>query len=193
MIRVGQNTGLRLGDVALLVFRDIDRSTRFIRPAVKKVRLFEPKPISPALMRYFEGLTWPQDLDTPLFPHAYRVWMEDQKANRLCQEFKRLAIKAGVRSAKTKVRGVPRVGASKYLPITFQCLRHTATTGLKKGKVSEAVARAIIGHRSISISDVYTHLGEDVMLQAVQDYPDAFPAAADESDPHPQLFIFGPP
>ena len=42
---------------------------------------------------------------------------------------------------------------------------------LKKAKVSEAIARKVGGHRSVAVSDVYTHLGEDVMLDAVQSVP----------------------
>jgi hypothetical protein len=42
---------------------------------------------------------------------------------------------------------------------------------MKKTNVAEAIARRIAGHKSIVISDIYTHLGEKVMLDAVQAIP----------------------
>jgi integrase len=88
------------------------------------------------------------------------------------QSFVDMLVKAGVRAPKAKVRGVRREGAEKYLPLSFHCLRHNHTTMLKRANIPEAIARRIAGHLSIAISDVYTHLGEDVMRAAVANLPE---------------------
>ena len=51
--------------------------------------------------------------------------------------------------------------------VTFQSLRHTATSLLKNAGVSEAVARDIIGHESAAISRHYTHIDEGSKRKAL--------------------------
>ena len=53
MIMVAIYTGLRLGDICRLVFRDLDLATHFIRASVKKTRDFQPKPVPPPLALLF--------------------------------------------------------------------------------------------------------------------------------------------
>ena len=65
-----------------------------------------------------------------------------------------------------------REGAEKYVPLTFHCLRHNHTRMLKSANIPEAIARRIAGHLSVAISDVYTHLGEEVTLAAVENLPE---------------------
>jgi hypothetical protein len=43
---------------------------------------------------------------------------------------------------------------------------------LKSANIPEAIARRIAGHLSVAISDVYTHLGEEVTLAAVENLPE---------------------
>ncbi len=171
MILLALYTGLRLRDVSLLVYRDIELPSKFIRANVKKTKLFEPKPIPPPLLIYFKALTWPTDLDQPLFPRAYALVVEGE-LSVLSRKFVGLVEDAGVRDRGIKVRSRVREGADKFLPLSFHCLRHNHTSMLKKGNVSEAIARAIAGHLSIAVSDVYTHLGEDVTLAAVAELPE---------------------
>jgi integrase len=179
MMMVGLYTGLRLGDISRLVFRDIDLATKHIRAAVRKGKRFESKPIPNALLRYFQSRKWPTDLDQPLFPRAY-VWATTgcRSIGRISAAFIELLISAGVRTADQRQGHQQRQGAEKYAPLSFHCLRHNFTTMLKKSKVSEAVARGIGGHRSVAVSDVYTHLGEDVMLNAVQSVPNVIDVSA---------------
>lgn len=172
MMMVGLFTGLRLGDVSRLVFRDIDLVTKHIRAAVKKGKRFEDKPIPNPLLRFFRSLKWPTDLDQPLFPRAYKLATTGCRAIwRISDSFVKLLIFAGIRTTEQRQGQQHRQGAEKYAPLCFHCLRHNFTTMLKKAKVSEAIARKVGGHRSVAVSDVYTHLGEDVMLDAVQSVP----------------------
>ena len=167
MLVCGSATGLRIGDESLLVVGDIDFETGFLRPWARKSDEFEPKPLPDWLLaewkKRFEG----KDPKEPLFPRAYGWMFIKGKVNssRVSSEFVELLIRAGVRQ-RGKVRGVERIGANKYLPLSFQCLRHTYTTILKISNVSEAVARELVGHKSIVISDTYTHIDETVLKNA---------------------------
>lgn len=171
MIMFALYTGLRLGDVSRLVYRDIDFQTNFIRANIKKTKAFEPKPIPPPLMHLCKALKPPDNLDQPLFPRAYGLAMAN-RISQLSNMFVKLLIKAGVRAPNVRVRGCVREGGEKYIPLSFHCLRHNHTSMLKRGKIPEAVARKIAGHLSVAISDVYTSLGEDVTLAAVKDLPE---------------------
>jgi integrase len=178
MILCGSATGMRIGDVSLCVVGDIDFATGFLRPMARKVRLIEAKPVPTWLLnrwkKKFEGLP----ATTPLFPRAYQSMFIKARdgsgkvrvnSTVVVAQFKELLVRAGHRVADEKVRGVERVGANKYLPLTFGCLRHTYTTLLKISCVSEAVARAIIGHRSQAISEIYTHIDEAAAKAAVEE------------------------
>ena len=59
-------------------------------------------------------------------------------------------------------------------PLSFHCLRHTATSMLKDAGVGEAVARDIIGHESKAIRLNYTHIAEDAKRNAVNTLPDIY-------------------
>jgi integrase len=58
--------------------------------------------------------------------------------------------------------------------ISFQSLRHTATTLLKSAGVSDAVAREFIGHDSPTVSQQYTHIPTDTLRQAANKLMDIF-------------------
>lgn len=176
MITVGACTGMRIGDVSTLVCGDIDFDTGFIRPLVKKVRQFEPKPIPDAYLKRFRERCADKAADAPLFPRAYG-WVMSCKSgstSRVSGEFVKLLIRAGVRKAGEKVRGVVRIGARKFLPLSFHCLRHTYTTLLKLVCASEAIARELTGHRSQLVSHIYTHIDAATLKNAVKDMPDLF-------------------
>jgi integrase len=179
MIMVALYTGLRIGDVSRLVYRDVDFFTSHIRASEKKTGAFEPKPMPRVLIRYLQTLTWPTNLDTPMFPRAYK-WATTgcRQAGRASHAFLGLLIRAGLRTSGKGDHVAKREGANKYAPLSFHCLRHNFTTMLKMAGVPEAVARKIVGHRSVAVSDLYTHLGEDVMLNAVQLVPNIIDASA---------------
>jgi integrase len=172
MVVTGSATGMRIGDVALSVVGDFDSRTGFLRPMNRKADLIEAKPLPSWLVEHWKAKFQGRPPDEPLFPRAYKwMWINGRLASsRVAMEFKALLIRAGVRQPG-KVRGVERVGANKYLPLTFHCLRHTYTTLLKIACASEAMAREIVGHKSASVSQIYTHIDEKTTKAAVEDLP----------------------
>ncbi|GAA3659028.1 tyrosine-type recombinase/integrase [Asaccharospora irregularis] len=60
-------------------------------------------------------------------------------------------------------------------PITFHTLRHTYATRLFEAGVSPKTVQALMGHSDISMTmDIYTHVMEDVKINAVEQLNDIF-------------------
>lgn len=85
------------------------------------------------------------------------------------------AVPASIRSAAAR----PLPPLSDSLPgrqrqrsrLSFHCLRHTATSLLKSGGASAAVAMDLIGHKSAAVSALYTHTGATERRAAVDSLP----------------------
>jgi site-specific recombinase XerD len=60
-------------------------------------------------------------------------------------------------------------------PIKFHALRHTYATRLFEAGVSPKTVQVLMGHSDISITmDIYTHVMEDVKIDAVEQLNDIF-------------------
>jgi integrase len=55
--------------------------------------------------------------------------------------------------------------------VSFHCLRHTANTLMKKAGVPEAVVRDIVGHDTMEISRLYTHIDGSAKRDGVNRLP----------------------
>ena len=64
------------------------------------------------------------------------------------------------------------IGLRALSEISFHAIRHTATSLLKNGGTSDAVAMDIIGHESTAISAHYTHIDAAAKRRAVDTLPD---------------------
>jgi integrase len=73
------------------------------------------------------------------------------------------------RKSRTKQGRASRLTAE----LCFHSLRHTATSALKSAGVSDAIARAIVGHESAAVSRAYTHLDMETMRKALEKMPGA--------------------
>jgi len=56
--------------------------------------------------------------------------------------------------------------------VSFQSLRHTAETLLKKAGIPAAVVMDMIGHDSVQIIEHYTHGGSEALGKAADSLPD---------------------
>ena len=174
MIVVGASTGLRIGDVSLMIRADVDLATGSILVKARKPGELEKKPIPPAYLDRFRQYCTNKQPHDPLFPRAYKWFMERGNSTQVTIEFRHLLERCGLRVKGQKVRGVKRIGANKYLPLTFHCLRHNYITMLQILGACQAVAGALGGPKSAAVLTVYTHISEAHLINAVKDYPDYF-------------------
>jgi len=65
-----------------------------------------------------------------------------------------------------------RSGRRESGGLGFHCLRHTATTLLKRAGASDVVAREIIGHDTAAVSRTYSHIDTATLRNAIDTMPD---------------------
>ena len=71
-----------------------------------------------------------------------------------------------------KASGKGRNAARTSNGLGFHCLRHTATTLLKRAGVSDVVAREIVGHETAAVSRTYSHIDAGTLRAAIDRLPD---------------------
>jgi integrase len=171
MILAGLYTGMRLGDACALSWDNIDLQSREIQLQTEKTGRKMVIPIAEPFYRHLIKIAG--DDTGPLFP---RAWASRQRAiptGTLSNQFRALLERAGIvervphrklkhgRDAKRDVGG-----------LGFHCLRHTATTLLKRAGASDVVAREIIGHETAAVSRAYSHIDIGTLRTAIDRLPD---------------------
>ena len=175
MILMGLYTGQRIGDVAKLCWNNIDLQREELRLVSQKTSRNMIIPLAAPLLKWLVGNANQDDPAAPVFPEAYEIQERHGRAAYLSGQFYDILVAAGLadkRTHKPKAEGKGREAERKTSPLSFHCLRHTATSLLKNAGVSEAVAMDIIGHDSKLISQNYTHIEESTKRKALSKLPD---------------------
>ena len=82
-------------------------------------------------------------------------------------------VKAGVASPRT--RGSSRKSKTdrrQVSEVSFHCLRHSYVTTLAKLGQSQQIVKALAGHSSDEVNDLYTHLPIEALTPAIALLPD---------------------
>jgi integrase len=172
MTLCGAYTGMRLGDVSLLKWENVDLAARELQFKTEKTGRVMVIPIAEPFYRHLLEIAG-DDPRAPLFSRAYEARQRDIPTSALSNQFYRVMEQAGVvpkRSHKKKKHG--RDGARTTGGLGFHCLRHTATTLLKRAGVSDVIAREIVGHESAAISRIYSHIDIATLRTAINRMPD---------------------
>ena len=117
-------------------------------------------PLSDALRTHIEAMPAGDDPRQPIHPRAWEAQKRYGRIGTLSYQFGELLADAGLMArrnhwAKRDGAGPGRRAVSE---VSFHCLRHTANTLMKKAGVPEAVVRDIVGHDTVEISRLYTHI-----------------------------------
>jgi len=175
IILTGLYTGQRLGDICRLIWRSVDLKKAELAISTEKTGRRVILPIAKPLLSHYLNLPSTDDPTKPLFPRAFTTATVQGRTGSLSNQFFDLLVSAGLatkRTHKAAEDGEGRSGKRQTNPLSFHCIRHTATSLLKNAGVSEAVAMDIIGHESRSISDNYTHIEESAKRAALDALPD---------------------
>jgi integrase len=179
MILFGLYTGQRLGDVARLTWANLDLQQHELHLVTSKTGRRQIIPLATPLFRYLLGLPSSDNPDAPLFAHCSSSAQSHTTIGTLSNQFYGVLVAAGLApqkshkaikgdDGKSKGRSVKR----EQNPLSFHCLRHTATSLLKNAGVSESVAMEFVGHDSTSISRNYTHIDTATLKNAASKLPD---------------------
>jgi integrase len=174
MTLCGLYHGLRLGDVATLCLPNVVLEERELRFKTGKTGREMVIPIAEPFYRYLLEIAG-DDPRGPLFPKAFCMRQRKIPTSALSTQFYRLMTEAGVvekRTHKAKKGGPGRRGRRQSGGLGFHCLRHTATTLLKRAGASDVVAREIIGHETAAVSRTYSHIDTATLRTAIDKMPD---------------------
>jgi len=175
MLMFGLYTGQRMADLRALRWSQVgERSIAFVQAKTQRPVIV---PIAPPLAAHLATL----DRST-VFVHPALSGLTTSAASA---QFVDILHAAGLRAHKSshRSRGVGRSASRALDPLSFHSLRHTAVTLLKEAGVPAAVVMEIVGHSSVAVSRLYTHIGEDVLAGAL----DKMPAISQLPPPIPPL------
>lgn len=158
IIQVAVCTGLRRGQLVALRWSDVDLEQRFL--TVRNREGFTTKsgdehrvPLRSSALETLRRRNREREnkLDGPVFTDRRRLPI---KPGRITTRFKDF-----VRKAKLKQRE----------ELHFHSLRHTCGAWLASAGVPLRVIQEILGHSTIDVTEIYSHLQPDVMGQAMED------------------------
>ena len=173
IILCGLYTGLRISDIALLTWENLDLVNAVLTLEAQKTQRSMDIPIAARLKQYFNELPAGDDPVAPLFPEVYARRVGNKTSGPTSAQFRKIMVKAGLVEPKNhQGTGKGRGAKREVSKLSFHCLRHTATSMLKNAGVSDAVARDIIGHDSEAISRQYTHIDMAAKRKAIESLPD---------------------
>jgi integrase len=176
MVVAGFFTGLRLGDLVTMPIGAFDFKARTINVVTRKTGEQMRIPIAPPLYRLLAELGRQRKGATPtdLFWPKYAERYERTGSGWFSQRFYDLIlVKAGV----AKVRPHRGTGKTKdrrrhVNEVSFHCLRHSYVSTLAALGQSQQIVKALSGHSSDEINDLYTKLPAEVLKPAIALLPD---------------------
>jgi integrase len=173
MILFGLYSGQRLGDVATLRWNNIDLARNELRLSTRKTGKTMILPLAAPLRKHIKSLRFADDPSAAIHPKAFDLVERQHKTGNLSNQFADLLAAAGLREKKNhKSTGKGRGSRRIVEPLSFHSLRRTATTILHEAGVPAAVARALIGHDSEAIHELYVSVGREALQKAAAALPE---------------------
>jgi integrase len=130
-------------------------------------------PLAAPLRKHIKSLRLKDDPSAPIHPKAFDLVERQHKTGNLSNQFADLLAAAGLREKKNhKSIGKGRGSRRQVEPLSFHSLRRTATTILHEAGVPPAVARALIGHDSEEVHELYVSVGHEALRKAAAALPE---------------------
>ena len=164
LLVAGLYTGLRLGDMATLDWKEVDLKRQIIRKLTSKTGVVVTIPILPPLRRYLEVLP---ERSGPVFPELHAKYTG---GHRISHGFKRLLKQLGIESQRD-------MGDGKRARSThdIHSLRHTFVWLAADAGVPLPVVQSVVGHLSQEMTQHYAnHATEAAKLLHLGRLPDLF-------------------
>ncbi len=175
MILGGFFTGLRLGDLVTLRWGNVDFAVNALRVQTRKTATAVYLPLRRPLRVILEEMAEKRG-STPataaLWPTQAAEY-EAHGASWFSQTFTDILATCGLATKRENKQGTGKGrSAKREQGLSFHCLRHSFVSTLAVVDGSKATAKALAGHSSDMVSDVYTHLPPEVLASAIEKLPD---------------------
>jgi integrase len=147
-VQIASETGLRLGDIALLEWKSFEKAGRLVKHTSKTTQRVDV-PISDEVIALITKI--PASHDRYIFPHQAEVQRDVKRRSLMSVQFGRLCKSVGIEGK------------------SFHCIRHTVATDKLKASNKEELARrlaeslslkeiaALLGHSNTKTTKRYTH------------------------------------
>lgn len=176
----GLYTGLRLGNVTTLRWRDVDLKKQIVKVVDIKSpgdRKLEIPIVSPFLLNLLGELRRKSPKATPesfLFPEYAAIYNADDAAP-LSSAFRDILVAAGLSEKYQRTnQGAGRSCRRAVSPLSYHSLRHNFVTMLKERGASQMVARELVGHNSDAVNQLYTHTSPEIVRKSLKRLPEVF-------------------
>jgi integrase len=168
MIRLGLYSGGRLGDITLLRWSSVDFERGELRFTARKTGKAACIPIVGPLRDHLLSIPCGDDPHGYIHPRSAEIWERRRNCATLSQQFGELLELAGLRPVRTNEPGSRRCRPNA---LSFHSLRHTAVSLLKDAGIPQATVMELVGHSSVEISALYTHVGRESLERAAASLP----------------------
>jgi site-specific recombinase XerD len=167
MILLGYFVGPRISVCAKMKWEHFDTNSDWIKYTPNKVRRGAKVvdiscPMHSDVKKYILSLPKPDETNTPLFP---TLSLKSTGGNSgLSEVFLDLMVKAGIEIPK----GREKEGTGRQFRLLgFHSLRHSFNSNLANAGVSQELRKKMVGHKSDTINDIYTHLQKEEFTKAM--------------------------
>ncbi|MDR3455894.1 MAG: tyrosine-type recombinase/integrase [Verrucomicrobiae bacterium] len=175
-VLAGFTTGLRLGDLVTMPLGAVDWRQRCLRLTVRKTDKAILIPLAPALLKMLKSIFDARPGANPseaFWPdHAARY--EKSGPGWFSQRFYDLVlVKAGLAATRPHRKGSKKKSERRAVhEFSFHSLRHSCVTTHAANRQNQQLVKALAGHSSDEVNDLYTTLPQDVLAKAVAQLPD---------------------
>lgn len=172
----GFTTGLRLGDLVTMPIGAVDWKERCVRLNVRKTDKTILIPLHPPFFKMLLSLkarrkdAAPSDAFWP--KHAARY--EKLGSGWFSQRFYDLLLVPAGLAKRRPHHGTGKTKRDKRRvnEVSFHCLRHSCVSTHAANRENQQLVKALVGHSSDEVNDLYTTLPLDVLQSAVKALPD---------------------
>ncbi len=175
MILGGFFTGLRLGDLVCMPIGAVDFGKRQINLLTRKTQASMHIPIAAPFLKVLAKLKAdrPGSKASDLFWPEQAQRYEKHGSGWLSQKFyDLLLVKAGLAGVRPhRSKGKTRSDKRRVNEVSFHCFRHSFVSFLAATGQNQQVVKALAGHSSDEINDLYTKVPGDVLTEAVSLLP----------------------
>jgi integrase len=177
MVLGGFYTGQRMGDLICLPWAAVDFERGQIRLTQRKTGKAVTVPLADnlaALILKLKRKAGAVKTSDAIWPEQCRRYQQYGASPFSGEFYDEVLLPAGLVTARawpSDQRNGERTGRRKASEISFHCLRHTFVSLLKISGASQSTAKELAGHSSDAMSDLYTHVDEATLTQAIKQLP----------------------